>query len=365
MLRKFLVTGASGQIGQELIPFMQARYGASSVIVSDIHKVAYKTPTPPQFIRLDVSKPKRFRHVMEELKPTHIVHLAALLSAKAEQHVSESLDVNIEGLHNVLELAKDFKAAVYVPSSIAAFGPDSPRNPTPDDCIAKPTTVYGISKVYSELLGNYYHKKFGVDFRSLRYPGAISVTRPTGGTTDYAVEIFHELLEKGKYDCFLNPTTRLPMMYMDDLLRGTCEFIDAPEAKLTRRVYNLAAISFTPEEMLAEIKKHLPDAQVTYTPDVRQKYADSWPMVLDDALARKDWGWNHTFNLQKIVPEMITQIKTRKEKEIADAARLVEQAKEKAAEKARMQLEKAKEKAEKAAEKAANPPVKKEKVVKN
>jgi len=312
MLRKFLVTGASGQIGQELIPYMLARYGADQVVVSDIKKVIYKLKDQPKFIRLDVAKSKHFRAVVEEEKPTHILHLAALLSARAEESVELALKVNVDGLHNALEIAKDLKTAVYVPSSIAAFGPDSPRNPTPEDCIAKPTTVYGVSKVYTELLGSYYHKKFGVDFRSLRYPGAISVTRPTGGTTDYAVEIFYELLVHGTYTSYLSLNTRLPMMYMDDLLRGTCEFIEADSNKLTRRVYNLAALSFTPAELTEEIKKHLPNAVTTVAPggpDIRQGYADSWPMVLDDSLARKDWGWKHNFDMPKLVQTMLANVK--------------------------------------------------------
>lgn len=309
MLRKFLITGAGGQIGKELIPYMVARYGPDTKIVAtDLAKVTYRTPTQPQYIRLDITKPSRVKKVVEEVQPTHIIHLAAFLSAKSEQAVQTSMKVNIDGLHHILEAAREAKAAVYAPSSIAAFGPDSPRNPTPDDCIAKPTTVYGIAKVYTELLGTYYFNKFGLDFRCLRYPGAISIDRPSGGTTDYAVEIFYELLTKGSYDCFLNPGTMLPMMYMDDLLRATCELIEAPETKLTRRVYNVAAISFTPEELFAAIKKHLPNGQITYTPDVRQKYADSWPMVFDDSLARRDWGWSHTFTMELLVQEMLAKV---------------------------------------------------------
>lgn len=328
MLRKFLVTGASGQIGQELIPYMLSRYGEGQVVVSDIRKVKYHTKDQPKFMHVDVSKFNSFKEAVKEVEPTHIVHMAALLSANAEKTVPLALKVNVEGLHNVLEIAKEMNKTVFVPSSIAAFGPDSPRDPAPDDCMTKPTTVYGITKVYAELLGTYYHKKFGVDFRSLRYPGAVSVTRPTGGTTDYATDIFYELLVHGKYTSYLQLNTRLPMMYMEDLLRGTCEFIEADTNKLTRRVYNMAALSFTPAELTEAIKKHFPNAVTTVNPDapdVRQQYADSWPKVLDDSLARKDWGWKHTFEMDKFVEAMIAGVR----EELVPKLKVKEEPKEK------------------------------------
>lgn len=302
--RKFFITGASGQIGKKLIPYMYARYGPDCVVVSDLIQCKFDGESQPPFIRLDVSDKNSFISAVESSGVTDILHLAAFLSAKAEQHLQKSIDVNIVGVNNALEAARIHKTSIYIPSTIAIFGPTSPRVRTPDDCVVQPTTAYGISKVYMELMGNYYHEKFGVNFRSLRYPGAVSSDPPGGGTTDYAVEIFFELVKDQKYQSFLSKGTELPMMYIDDLIAGTCDFLDAPESTLTRRIYNLGAISFTPEQLAECILKYIPGT-VTYKSDHRQSYADSWPMSLDDSLARRDWNWNHKFDLDLMVKTMI------------------------------------------------------------
>ncbi|CAG9321620.1 TDH_3 [Blepharisma stoltei] len=305
--RKFFITGASGQIGKKLIPYLFTRYGPNCVVVSDVNQTKFDVESQPPFIPLDVVNKEAFIKAVETSEATDILHLAAYLSAKAELQLQKSIDVNILGLNNALEAARINNTAIYVPSSIAVFGPTSPRVRTPDDCVVQPTTAYGISKVYMELMGNYYHKKFGVNFRSLRYPGAISSDPPGGGTTDYAVEIYFELLKNQKYECFLSKGTELPMMYIDDLIEGTCDLLDAPEETLTRRVYNLGAISFTPEQLASCILKYIPGT-VTYKSDHRQAYADSWPMSIDDSLARRDWNWKHKFDMDIMTRTMIKLI---------------------------------------------------------
>ncbi|CAG9314414.1 TDH_1 [Blepharisma stoltei] len=305
--KKFFITGASGQIGKKLIPYLYERYGPNCVVVSDVNQTQFDVESQPPFLPLDVVDKEGFAKAVEASEATHILHLAAYLSAKAELQLQKSIDVNIIGVNNALEAARIHNTAIYVPSSIAVFGPTSPRVLTPDDCVVQPTTAYGISKVYMEMMGNYYHKKFGVNFRSLRYPGAVSSDPPGGGTTDYAVEIFFELLKNQEYQCFLSKGTELPMMYIDDLIQGTCDLIDAPEETLTRRVYNLGAISFTAEQLTSCILKYIPGT-VTYKSDHRQAYADSWPMSIDDSLARRDWNWKHKFDIDLMTRTMIELI---------------------------------------------------------
>ena len=319
--KKFLITGASGQIGQQLVPYLYSRYPTAEIIVSDLRQVLYNLKDQPNFTKLDVSvnfkqDKENFIEYVKKVKPTNLIHLSAVLSATAEKELERAVDVNLLGSLNALDAALAGKCSVYIPSTIAVFGPNISRINTPDDVVLQPTTVYGIAKVFMELMGNYYFSKFGLDFRSLRYPGAISCDPPGGGTTDYAVEIYFELLKHQKYECFLEKNTMLPMMYMDDLIRATvfciqCDFIDADSSKLSRRVYNLAAISFTPEEIFDEIKKHIPDARISYKPDQRQAYADSWPMSLDDSLARKDWGWAHNYDIEKTTTTMLKLIKNK------------------------------------------------------
>jgi len=240
-----------------------------------------------------------------------LVHFSALLSAVGEDNVPLAIRVNIEGLHNVMELAKQYKLKIFVPSTIGAFGPTSPRNPTPNLTIQRPETIYGVSKVHAELLGEYYHKKFGLDFRCLRFPGVISSdTAPGGGTTDYAVQIFHDAVTTGKFNCYLRPDTKLPMMYIDDTLRALWEMLVAPEEKLKFRTYNVTSMSFSPEELVRAVRQHIPQLQVSYRPDSRQQIADAWPQVFDDSAARQDWGWSHQYDLQATCQIMIDALRT-------------------------------------------------------
>ncbi|NWT34483.1 TDH protein, partial [Cardinalis cardinalis] len=214
------------------------------------------------------------------------------------------------GLHNVLDIAAEHNLRLFVPSTIGAFGPTSPRDPTPDLCIQRPRTIYGVSKVHAELMGEYYHYRYGLDFRCLRYPGIISAdSQPGGGTTDYAVQIFHDAIKNGKFKCYLRPDTRLPMMYIDDCLKATLEVMEAPAEALTMRTYNISAMSFTPEELAQEVQKYVPELQMTYNVDqVRQAIADSWPMNFDDSNARRDWGWKHDYDLPELVTTMFSYL---------------------------------------------------------
>ncbi len=301
-----LILGSNGQIGTELLISLRAAYGYDNVIGSD-----FKQPNEPvggHFELIDVLDSDRLREVMEKYKVTQVYHLAALLSATAEQKPKAAWKLNMEGLFNVLDLAVELKVKkIFWPSSIAVFGPNSPKYNTPQNTVMDPKTIYGISKLAGEKFCDYYFLKHGLDIRSIRYPGLISYrSAPGGGTTDYAVHIFHEALAKGKYECFLKEDTMLPMMYMDDAIRGTIELMEAPADKLsTRSGYNFSAMHFTPAELAAEIKKYIPEFVITYNPDERQKYAESWPCSIDDMIARKDWGWKHQFDMPAMVKDML------------------------------------------------------------
>lgn len=307
---KILVIGSSGQIGTELVQQLRETYGVDSVIASDMKATEQAKEGP--FEVLDILDKNNLHEIVEKHKVTQIYLLAALLSATAEKNPDFAWKLNMEGLFHVLDLAKEkIISKVYWPSSIAAFGPNTPKNNTPQYTIMEPSTVYGISKQAGERWCEYYFNKYNVDVRSLRYPGLIGwKSAPGGGTTDYAVHIFHEALKSGKYECFLSENTALPMMYMPDAIRATIEIMQAPSEKIKiRSSYNLAGISFSPKEIAEEIKKHIPGFSISYKPDFRQQIADSWPSSIDDSYAQKDWGWKVAYNLPIMVDEMLKNLK--------------------------------------------------------
>ncbi|SPP77149.1 L-threonine 3-dehydrogenase, mitochondrial [Drosophila guanche] len=305
---KVLITGGLGQLGIECAKLLRSQYGNENVILSDIIKPSQAVLDNGPYIFADILDFKGLQKIVVNHRIDWLIHFSALLSAVGEQNVPLAVRVNIEGVHNVIELAKQYKLRIFVPSTIGAFGPDSPRNPTPNITIQRPRTIYGVSKVHAELIGEYYYHKFGLDFRCLRFPGVISSDPPGGGTTDYAVAVFHEALRYGKYTCYLRPDTRLPMMYIEDCLRALLEFMRAPNEQLRRRVYNVTAMSFTPEELVDRLSKHVPNLHVTYKPDSRQSIADSWPEVFDDSEARRDWQWQHKYDLGNLVDFMVKDV---------------------------------------------------------
>lgn len=307
---KFLVIGSSGQIGTELVQQLREIYGVDSVIASDMKGTEQAKEGP--FEVLDILDKNKLHEIVKKHGVTQIYLLAALLSATAEKNPSFAWQLNMDGLFHVLDLAKEkIISQVYWPSSIAAFGPNTPKQDTPQYTIMEPSTVYGISKQAGERWCEYYFNKYNVDVRSLRYPGLIGwKSAPGGGTTDYAVHIFHEALKNGKYECFLSENTALPMMYMPDAIRATVEIMQAPSEKIKiRSSYNLAGISFSPKEIANEIKKHIPEFSISYKPDFRQQIADSWPSSIDDSYAQKNWGWKVAYNLPIMVDEMFKNLK--------------------------------------------------------
>ncbi len=312
-MKKFLVTGALGQIGSELILALCERYGAKNVIITD------KCPKPKgdflsgcRFLEMDVTNEKQVAEIVEKFDIKVIYHLAALLSAVAEAKPQLAWDVNMNGLYNILEVAREYDCSVFTPSSIGVFGPSTPQYKTPQDTIQRPNTIYGVTKVAGELLCDYYYKRFGVDTRGLRYPGIISYkTLPGGGTTDYAVEIYYEALKNKKYTCFLKEGTYLDMMYMPDAINAAIDLMEADPAKFKHRnAYNITAMSFAPEHICAEIKKHIPEFEMTYDVDpVRQAIAESWPNSMDDSAAREEWGWEPKYHLSKMTEDMLKELK--------------------------------------------------------
>lgn len=312
---KILVIGASGQIGVELTLALRRIYGEANVIASDLREQNPLLQGTGPYVSLDVMNKEMLHVQVIRQGVTQIYLLAAILSATGEKNPGLAWHLNMQGLLNVLDIAREEKLTkVYWPSSIAVFGPTSPKQNCPQKTIIEPTTVYGISKYAGEFWCHYYFNKYGVDVRSLRYPGLISYkSAPGGGTTDYAVEIFHEALEEEQYTCFLEKDTYLPMMYMPDAIRATIELMEAPSENIKERTsYNVSAISFSPEEIAAEIKKHIPGFSVDYAPDYRQAIANSWPQSIDDSVARKDWGWQPEFNLARMTEDMLENLKQQK-----------------------------------------------------
>lgn len=308
---KILVIGASGQIGVELTLALRKIYGASNVIASDLREQNPLLEGTGPYVSLDVMNKEMLHVQVIRQGVTQVYLLAAILSATGEKNPALAWHLNMQGLLNVLDIAKEEKLTkVYWPSSIAVFGPTSPKKDCPQKTIIEPTTVYGISKYAGEFWCNYYFMKYGVDVRSLRYPGLISYkSAPGGGTTDYAIEIFGEAIEEKKYNCFLQKDTYLPMMYMPDAIRATIELMEAPKEKITIRTsYNLSAMSFSPEEIAAEIKGHIPEFTIDYAPDYRQAIADSWPQSIDDAVAQTDWGWKPEYNLEAMTKDMLKNL---------------------------------------------------------
>ena len=313
-MRKILVTGALGQIGSELVAELRRRHGADAVIASDIRLPAGAGSTDGPFEMLDATNFRQAHDLVRSHGVGTIYHLAALLSATSEEKPHVAWELNMGGLYKILEIARQEHCAVFYPSSIAAFGPSTPRVGTPQDTVQRPTTMYGVTKVAGELLADYYAFRFGVDVRGLRFPGLISYTAPPGGgTTDYAVTIFYEALKHGQYECFLRADTRLDMMYMPDAIRAVVELMEADPAKLEHRnAFNIAAVNFTPEELAAEIRRHLPQFRIDYEVDpVRQRIADSWPESLDDSSARAEWGWKPRYDLAAMVDEMLRELRAK------------------------------------------------------
>ena len=313
MAENILVIGSNGQIGTELVTELRRIYSVNEVVACDIRRPDYDVKNAGPFEFVNVLDKENLKTIFKKYKPTQVYLLAALLSATGEQNPKLAWDLNMNGLLNVLDFAIDFGVKkVYWPSSIAVFGPNSPKQQTPQFCTMDPNTVYGISKLAGERWCEYYFQKYGLDVRSIRYPGLISwKAMPGGGTTDYAIHIFHEALKKGSYASFLSAETELPMMYMDDAIRGTIELMEASAEQISiRSSYNFAGVSFNPEDLASEIRKHIPNFTLNYTAnDPRQNIADSWPKSIDDAVAQQDWNWKPSFDISKITSEMVGNLK--------------------------------------------------------
>ena len=312
MKERILIIGSSGQIGTELVIELRNIYGNDNVIASDIRLSSIEVMESGPFEKLDIMDEKLLRNIVKKYKITQVYLLAALLSANAEKNIELGWSLNMRSHSHVLDLAKDgLIKKIFWPSSIAVFGPTSPMENTPQYTVMEPNTVYGITKQAGERWNEYYFNKFGVDVRSLRYPGLIGwKAAPGGGTTDYAVDIFHQAIQHKKYESFLSENTGLPMMYMTDAIRATINLMEAPAVQVKiRSSYNLAGVSFTPKQIAEEIKKHIPDFEISYSPDFRQAIADSWPSSIDDSYAKKDWGWELKYDLEKMTSIMMKNLK--------------------------------------------------------
>ncbi len=316
-MNHILVTGAAGQIGSELTMALREKFGKDNVVATGRKTKPSETLLESgPFEYIDVSDKDSVKEVVNSYDIDTVYNMAAILSAVGEEKPQLCWQVNMNGLINILDLALEYDMArVFVPSSIAAFGPQTPKENTPQETVLRPTTMYGVSKVAGELVGDYYFKKFGLDVRGMRYPGIISnETLPGGGTTDYAVEIFYEAIKNKKYTCFVKENTRLPMMYMPDCIKATLDFMDADIKKLKHHCdFNVTAMSFSAGELASEITKHIPDFICTYKPDFRQNIADSWPQSIDDSASRKEWNWKPSYNLSKMTKDMISVLSKRHE----------------------------------------------------
>jgi nucleoside-diphosphate-sugar epimerase len=312
MKERILIIGSSGQIGTELVIELRNIHGNDNVIASDIRPSSIEVMESGPFEKLDIMDEKLLRNIVKKYKITQVYLLAALLSANAEKNIELGWSLNMRSHSHVLDLAKDgLIKKVFWPSSIAVFGPTTPMENTPQYTVMEPNTVYGITKQAGERWNEYYFNKFGVDVRSIRYPGLIGwKAAPGGGTTDYAVDIFHQAIQHKKYESFLSENTALPMMYMTDAIRATVDLMEAPAEQVKiRSSYNLAGVTFTPKQIADEIKKHIPDFEIHYNPDFRQAIADSWPSSIDDSYAKKDWGWELKYDLEKITSIMMKNLK--------------------------------------------------------
>jgi nucleoside-diphosphate-sugar epimerase len=319
-MSRILVTGACGQIGSELTLALRKKYGSENVVAT-----GHRTPPGPElrdsgpFAFIDVTKRETLAELVDAYDIGTVYHMAAILSAVGEQKPQLAWDVNMNGLYNVLEVAREREAVrLFCPSSIAVFGPETPQHNTPQETILRPKTMYGVTKVAGELLCDYYVQRFGLDVRGVRYPGIISSeTLPGGGTTDYAVEIFYEAIKHKRYTCFLREDTVLPMMYMPDCIKATIDLMEADLSGLKHHSdFNLAAFSFSPAELVAEIQKYMPEFRCEYEPDFRQQIADSWPRTIDDGAAREEWGWEPEYDLPAMVADMLERLEQKLSEEI-------------------------------------------------
>lgn len=316
---KILVIGACGQLGSELTMALRNQYDAYQIIAADLQPRVKEVAESGTFERLDVMDARRLGEIIDRHRITQIYHLAALLSAAGERNPTQAWQLNMDGLLNVLEAAREKKLRkVFWPSSIAAFGTNTPKEQTPQHTVMDPTTVYGISKLAGERWCEYYFQKHGVDVRSLRYPGLISYkTPPGGGTTDYAIDIYHRALEEGTFTCFLSKDTYLPMMYMPDAIQATLQLMKAETRRVTiRSSYNVGALSFSPGEIATAIKQHLPEFTIRYHPDFRQQIAESWPRSIDDSVARADWNWQPAYDLDQMTEDMLVNLRKLKTQEV-------------------------------------------------
>jgi nucleoside-diphosphate-sugar epimerase len=315
MITKILITGAGGQIGSELTCALRSTYGSNNVLATDLLENARtKIAADGPFELLDVMQIDRITELVRTFKPDAIFHLAAILSAVGEQKPNLAWNINTQGSINVYDAARDNGVKrIFAPSSMAVFGPTTPRDNTPQDTVLQPTTIYGMTKVIDELVGKYYIKRYGMDIRGVRYPGIISnATLPGGGTTDYAVQIYYDAVKYGRYECFLKEDTMLPMMYMPDCLKGTLDLFHAAKERLVHNTdFNMSAFSVTPADIAASIKKYLPSFEITYKPDFRQDIADSWPNSIDDSCARAEWDWKPSYDLDAMTQDMLNVIDER------------------------------------------------------